>query len=76
MLNESKVEEIVGALSQKELDEYHKTADQFLFADEICTRNNFDNSEINVEMFEYALDCRVGEMNDRASTLEIMAELG
>jgi len=52
---------VVELLSDEEMKSYGQTpdqCDQYLFADELCSRHDFHNSEANVEVFETALDNR------------------
>jgi len=48
----------VATLSDAEMNEYVSTSEQFLFADELCTRCDIHNSDANVDAFEIALDDR------------------
>jgi hypothetical protein len=49
---------VVALLSDDDMNEYVRTDDQYLFADELCTRHDFHNSHANVDVFEIALDER------------------
>jgi hypothetical protein len=55
---------VVARLSDNEMNEYVATPDQYLFADELCTRHDFHNSPANVDVFEIALDDRAIEEFD------------
>ena len=48
----------VATLSDAEMIQYCETSEQFLFADELCTRCDIHNSTANVDAFEIALDDR------------------
>ena len=49
---------VVALLSDDEMNEYVATQDQYLFADELCSRHDFENTPANVDVFEIALDDR------------------
>jgi len=48
----------VATLSDADMIAYVEATDQYLIADELCTRCDIQNSMANVDVFEIALDAR------------------